>query len=451
MPAGKILIVEDQPNFRKGLVKIIQEGQYGWSVAGEAANGSDALDMLERVHPDLVLTDIRMPRMNGIDFIAEARLRHPELLFIFLTAYKNFEYAQSAVKMGALDYLVKPCTEEEVGKVLLKASDYYGKQKAKRQSESILKRREQVQALRAALLNLPCEQEALIQLDEILSGKELWLFRLSVQPDPYVVSEERNRDEALASAIALTEQRIQQADPEALLAAVEHNRFLLAASPQLTEQFLREAMDTIKELAPHVQIRLIRVGQAPRVKHLAGIYARVNKMAELEEGKSGGILPADPISGRAAVPFIDREVVQQLGDQLANTIALGRTDRLRELLDKLTVPAASMSAAGSGSLIEQATAYIEANYKGDCRLVDVAAHVRLNPSYFSVWFKKETGENYTRFLTRVRMEKAAVLLRNTDLKIAEIADAVGFNEPNPTFRGFCPIWSKNRFFVPETP
>lgn len=82
------------------------------------------------------------------------------------------------------------------------------------------------------------------------------------------------------------------------------------------------------------------------------------------------------------------------------------------------------------NLIEKAVKYIEEYYNEACRLTDVAAYVHLNASYFSVLFKKTVGESFTRFVTRTRMDKAALLLRNTDMKIFEIACAVGFDEPN---------------------
>ncbi|UUZ80979.1 AraC family transcriptional regulator [Paenibacillus sp. P26] len=84
----------------------------------------------------------------------------------------------------------------------------------------------------------------------------------------------------------------------------------------------------------------------------------------------------------------------------------------------------------SGNAVDKAIQYIEEHYDQDCRLTDVAAYVQMNPSYLSVLFKKETGESFKSYLNRKRMDKAAILLRNTDMKISEIAGAAGFGEPN---------------------
>src|SRR5690242_19046129 len=113
MVKGKVLIVEDQMNFRKGLDKMIEQGDLGWEVVGEASNGQDALELMAELQPDLVLTDIRMPIMDGIEFVGHLRRSHPDLLVVILTGYKNFEYAQAAVRHGALDLLIKPCTEQD--------------------------------------------------------------------------------------------------------------------------------------------------------------------------------------------------------------------------------------------------------------------------------------------------------------------------------------------------
>ena len=91
---------------------------------------------------------------------------------------------------------------------------------------------------------------------------------------------------------------------------------------------------------------------------------------------------------------------------------------------------AHWQATKNDSVIERAVKYIEEHYHELCRLTDAAEYVHLNASYFSVLFKKVTGDSFTSYVNRLRMGKAAMLLRNTDMKIFEIACAVGFDEPN---------------------
>lgn len=237
MGSGNVMVIEDQYHFRKGLVKMIEDSEYNWNVVSEASNGLDALKLLEAHKPDLILTDIRMPVMDGIEFVSNVKEKYPDTLVIILSGYRDFEYAQAAIKLGVIDYLVKPCMEEDVKKVLHKASLQFKSQQINKTSVP-----EQIN-VKEAKENIPTEEK---------------------------------------------------------------------------------------------QIKLMA----------------------------------------------------------------------------------------------KATAYIHLHYADDCRMTEVASHVRLNSSYFSVLFKKVTGESFTIYLTRIRMEKAVQLLCHSDMKVFEIAAATGFEGSN---------------------
>lgn len=258
MNSGNVMVIEDQYHFRKGLVKMIEDSNFNWSVVSEASNGLDALKILESHQPDLILTDIRMPAMDGIEFVSKLRERYPDTLVIILSGYRDFEYAQAAIKLGVIDYLVKPCTVEDIKQMLHKASHHLSS-----------------------------------------NGKQ------------------------------------------------------------------------------------------------------------------------------AAKPVPDREAAEQL--------------------DSLPIEVKQQK------LIAKALAYIQLHYADDCRMTEVASHVKLNPSYFSVLFKKMTGESFTSCLTRIRMEKAVHLLSSTDMKIFEVAAATGFEGSNyfinvfKQFYAMSPKEYRNRF------
>ncbi|MGG4144331.1 response regulator [Paenibacillus algorifonticola] len=260
MGFGNAMVVEDQRHFRRGLVRMIEESGHAWNVVGEAANGLDALKLAEQHKPDLVLTDIRMPAMDGIELVTHLRRRHPDTIVIVLTGFRSFDYAQAALKLGVLDYLVKPCTEEDVRLVLGKANE-------RLQSRQLMERERQ--------------------------------------------------PAALANTLPLGEQ---------------------------------------------ASLSVMQPSASPSTSHEA-------KLAQLMQGKPE-------------------------------------------------------------SSIDKAIAYVGQHFAEACRMTEVAAHIHLNPSYFSVLFKKTTGESFTSFVTRVRMEQAMHLLKTTDLKILEISSATGFDEPN---------------------
>jgi two-component system response regulator YesN len=114
----KILIVDDETIFRRGLRTIISELSEDWEIVGEARDGYEALDMLEQLKPDVLLTDIRMPRMNGIQLQQIAREQFPDLQVIVISGYDDFTYVQQSLRQGASDYLMKPIEREELTSLL---------------------------------------------------------------------------------------------------------------------------------------------------------------------------------------------------------------------------------------------------------------------------------------------------------------------------------------------
>ncbi|GBG05964.1 DNA-binding response regulator [Paenibacillus agaridevorans] len=103
----KVLIVDDEMIVRVGIKSIIQWDQLGCECVGEAGDGLEALEMIGRFNPDLVLTDIIMPEMDGIALLKEVNLRHPHIKVVILTCYNDFKYVQEALRLGAVDYLMK--------------------------------------------------------------------------------------------------------------------------------------------------------------------------------------------------------------------------------------------------------------------------------------------------------------------------------------------------------
>ncbi len=104
----KVLVVEDEEMIRKGIVLTINWEALDCRVVGEAANGAEGLEAVRRVDPDLIITDLKMPQMDGIEMLRRLRESGNRTDVIILTAYDTFSYAQSALRLGAVDYLLKP-------------------------------------------------------------------------------------------------------------------------------------------------------------------------------------------------------------------------------------------------------------------------------------------------------------------------------------------------------
>ena len=104
----KVLVVEDEELIRRGIVLAVDWAALDCVVVGEAANGEEALEAVERLGPTLIITDLKMPRMDGIELLRRLREDGCDAFVIILTAYDSFEYAQSALRLGAVDFLLKP-------------------------------------------------------------------------------------------------------------------------------------------------------------------------------------------------------------------------------------------------------------------------------------------------------------------------------------------------------
>ena len=104
----KVLVVEDEELIRKGIVLAVDWAALDCVVVGEASNGEEALDAVERLSPSLIITDLKMPRMDGIEMLRRLREAGNPVYVIILTAYDSFTYAQSALRLGAVDFLLKP-------------------------------------------------------------------------------------------------------------------------------------------------------------------------------------------------------------------------------------------------------------------------------------------------------------------------------------------------------
>ena len=117
----RVLVVDDEPLVRRGVAQGVNWAALSCEVVGEAANGEEGLDMARRLSPDLIITDIRMPRMDGIGMMNALRREGCKARCIVLTAHSDFEYARSALLFGADDYLLKPFRDEELEHAVLRA------------------------------------------------------------------------------------------------------------------------------------------------------------------------------------------------------------------------------------------------------------------------------------------------------------------------------------------
>lgn len=117
----KVLIIDDEPTIRKGLINIINWKKFQCEICGEASDGVEGLEKIEAYKPDLVFADINMPEINGLEMIKSAKQIVPHSKFIILSGYREFSYMQEAIKIGAFDYILKPSSIEDICEVVKRA------------------------------------------------------------------------------------------------------------------------------------------------------------------------------------------------------------------------------------------------------------------------------------------------------------------------------------------
>jgi two-component system response regulator YesN len=122
----KIILVDDEIYARQGLLGLIPWHEYGYEIIGQAKDGEEALRMIELQHPDVVITDIRMPVLDGLGLIQAVKQRgggHPK--FIIISGYNDFKYAQQAVRFGVQDFILKPIDEDELTGTLTRLNELF--------------------------------------------------------------------------------------------------------------------------------------------------------------------------------------------------------------------------------------------------------------------------------------------------------------------------------------
>ena len=114
----KVAIIDDEKWIRKLIIKLLPTGQFPLTIIGEAEDGEEGLELLQKFRPHIVITDIRMPLLSGLDLIQKIKTTLPRAEIIIVSGYDNFEYAHQAIKLGVMDFLLKPVEQTELHKAI---------------------------------------------------------------------------------------------------------------------------------------------------------------------------------------------------------------------------------------------------------------------------------------------------------------------------------------------
>ncbi len=157
----KVMIADDETVFREAMKKCFPWEKHGCQVCGEARNGEEALDQIRNLKPDIVLVDINMPFLGGLEFIEKAGRLMMNPIFIIVSGYSEFCYAKEAIRLGVMGYLLKPVQEEELADILHAAVDKIRLSREKKEAGESLTAMSARQRLTA-----DCKAELLISVQQ---------------------------------------------------------------------------------------------------------------------------------------------------------------------------------------------------------------------------------------------------------------------------------------------
>ena len=141
MEQYRVLLVDDEEDIREGISRKMDWLGLGFSLVGEAANGQDALELAEALRPDVILTDIKMPFMDGLELCRILTDRLPASRFVVFSGFDAFEYAKQAIQMNVVEYILKPINADELSAVLRRLKDQLDRERAERRNVELLRSR----------------------------------------------------------------------------------------------------------------------------------------------------------------------------------------------------------------------------------------------------------------------------------------------------------------------
>lgn len=328
----RIVLVEDEPLFRKGLAKMIAGSGTSWTVCGEADNGQEAEQLIADCQPDLVITDIRMPIMDGLELLKRVKTRFPHIEFIVITGYQDFQYAQTALRNGALDLLVKPCSKSDIDEVLAKVDALLSERQAiarKAASEHQLRLEN---TLRSIFLRLPYPVELLTELERTVGGQRLIVFQIV---DFFPAHKQFKKHDVPLLQFAVLNIISEMLDNHGLsgtLLLIEAGRFGLLLQPSAKERLFCESVCTTITPLLGLTVHAREGGLVPRLLQLPDMYESV---AEKARPLPPAVSDAPTGNGVDYAFPINRAKQQLISAQTVAFITAGQAESLRSYLGEL--------------------------------------------------------------------------------------------------------------------
>lgn len=472
-----VIIVDDDELIRKGLERVIQWEKMGFLVSGTFSNGVEALDFIKGQKVNVILTDIKMPQMSGLDLIDEAKKYRPEIKAVIISGYGDFELAKQALLLKVEDYLLKPLGEQDVEKVFLKLRKTLDEENNEAEGRDH-KRRPEYELMR--ILNSRLQRMSLFDNSCGKQEYELVLVRMKGQ---------KGADDTAESMIACEEMVLQVF--KECFCCYQAGWLVSLVPPKKLNGFL---VHLKRELPKHKEVfcQVLIGKQVYSIEEAVASYWAVVNLA-YEEKKTGVIhyervrsiykrewdeiqkQKNEMISNLESGQFQKIEIqIQKINELLAHyesrelyyfycdivTKLLRYFDMeeqgvscmfanrhisdvgmqypekqqlqklFRQDMDEICKALWENSDSMKNLLVLKAKTMIENEFADEnLSLASVANRLNISYGYLSTIFTKIVGVSFKTYLADVRMQKARTLLLSRNYRIYEIAELVGYRNP----------------------
>ena len=457
MTMYSVLLIDDESWVMEDLKLLIDWEKLGFEVVGGANNAEEAKQLIQSLKPDVVISDIRMPGLSGIQLLEEYDNENRSFKTIFVTAYGKFEYAKRALELGAFGYLLKPVEQDELTKTLIKLKNVLDAEKGI--SEKIYKY-EKTHILYSLLDGYNTADDFKNKFEQIGFGDTDRRYVLVIaKSDTEITAENLGISRWSSVVLPMSDSRylfiIQSKNGNMNLVGYKN---LLSVLRKNAEE--RDICFGVSRLSQEIRRFRAAFSQAETAlltsfinKKTLNVYR--DSSAKIKEVNTyiAGFKASHSISELFnALPGILNENkinidnFEQVVSYLVTQLGVDASDvecDCRELvnqfpdieayLEYLYQCVSNSYKKGNGKtssryIVKEITDYIKHNYNEKLMINDLAQKFFLNPSYLSGLFKEETGKSFTAYLVECRLKKAVELLENTELSSSEISVQVGYED-----------------------
>ena len=389
-----VLIVDDESFVRRSLSEMLGNANQNFSIIGSVENGLAAVQLLKEQAVDLVISDIRMPGMDGLELSKHIHECYPDTETVLLTGYQDFSYASQAIRYGVREYLVKPNSVENILEVVTSVYERLELKKQHRQVSQLREKNLREKRLSDLLYGIP-----LPYFEEQLIPPFHSFVIITVNHLGDVMPQYWSEQAMYAAVINILEECF------ALYANVvgiqeEQEAIIMLFYPDEQSERIDEA------LTQEMMIKLSSLLKSPFSAGVSNPHYDLGALATAYHESLQACQQLKKDSTRPVIYYSDVSMCSA-SPQLTEQLQVKATRRVISMM------------------IEAMNSRLQENLS----LKMIADELYINPTYLGRLFKDDVGECFSSFLTKLRIQKAIELLNNVTLKVYEVSELVGFKDP----------------------